>query len=69
MPVSVRKTILTTVRITRGINFSLGKCHIDSAVEILLIIVKFIVIAFICQNKMDIKNGYQKWFKKAVKFG
>lgn len=57
MPVSVRKTILTIVRITRGINFSLGKCHIDSAVEILLIIVKFIVIAFICQNKMDIKNG------------
>ena len=55
MPVSVRKTILTIVRITRGINFSLGKCH--SAVEILLIIVKFIVIAFICQNKMDIKNG------------
>lgn len=60
MPVSVRKTILTIVRITRGINFSLGKCHIDSAVEILLIIVKFIVIAFICQNKMDIKNGSKK---------
>lgn len=60
MPVSVRITILTIVRITRGINFSLGKCHIDSAVEILLIIVKFIVIAFICQNKMDIKNGSKK---------
>ena len=60
MSVSVRKTILTIVRITRGINFSLGKCHIDSAVEILLIIVKFIVIAFICQNKMDIKNGSKK---------
>ena len=42
---------------------------VNAILIVLLIIVKFIVIAFICQNKMDIKNGYQKWFKKAVKFG
>lgn len=59
MPVSVRKTILTIVRITRGINFSLGKCHIDSSVEILLIIVKLLLSLLLFART--------KWTSKIVK--
>ena len=64
------KTILTIVRITRGINFSLGKCHIDSAVEILLIIVKLLLSLLLFARTKWISKMVQKsrqvWVKNRV---
>ena len=70
MPVLVRKTILTIVRITRGINFSLGKCHIDSSVEILLIIVKLLLsLLLFARTKWTskmVQKSRQVWVKNRV---